>query len=491
MNRKKTPTRPELSDDPNSLALARTLPANVQAEQMLLGAILINHDLLNHVSEFLKSEHFFVALHKKIYHSIEVITEKGLTVTPVTLKSMLDREALFQQEGGIDYLGKLTTLAMMVINPRDYGRIIYDLALKRELIKVGENIVNMAYDSTIEHDSNQQIEQAENVLYNLATEGIGEKGFVQIKDSISESLVSINRAIKNADHVIGVSTGLIEMDMTLSGFHNSDLVIIAARPSMGKTAFALNLAINACNSMKLKDQNLDNPQSVGFFSLEMSSEQLASRLLSMYTSIDSSNLRSGRVSEEHYNELRRASSELSELPFFVDDTPALSISAIRTRARKLKRKHNLGILFIDYLQLITGVNQYDSRVREVTEITQGLKAIAKELNIPVIALSQLSRAVELREDKRPMLSDLRESGSIEQDADVVMFIHREEYYLSRKQPSPGDEKHMEWQANLNKVHNIADIIIAKHRNGPVRNLQIFYDNRYSKFGNLQQTLPKY
>jgi replicative DNA helicase len=490
MNSNKITQGSEVTSDSNDLTLSRKLPSNIQAEQMLLGAILINPDLLNHVSEFLKADHFFEMLHQKIYYSIEVINEKNLTVTPITLKSMLEREESFKQQGGIDYLNKITTLAMMVINPRDYGRIIYDLALKRELIKAGENIVNSAYDSSIEHDANKQIEQAENILYNLATKGIGEKGFVQIKDPISESLVSINRAIKNADHVIGISTGLIELDMTLSGFHNSDLVIIAARPSMGKTAFSLNLAINACNSLKLKNQNSENPMSVGFFSLEMSSEQLASRILSMHTGIDSSDLRSGNVREERYNTLRKAASELTELPFFVDDTPALSISAIRTRARKLKRKHNLGILFIDYLQLITGANHYDSRVREVTEITQSLKAIAKELNIPVIALSQLSRAVELREDKRPMLSDLRESGSIEQDADIVMFIHREEYYLSRKEPSPGDEKYMEWQANLSKVHNIADIIIAKHRNGPVRNLQIFYDNRYSRFGNLQKHLPQ-
>jgi len=490
MSRKKLETEPQLFNVGNNVLnktpLARTLPSNTQAEQMLLGAILINHDLLNNVSEFLRVEHFFEVLHQKIYNAIEVITEKGLTVTPVTLKSMLDREELFHLEGGIDYLGKLTTIAMMVINPKDYGQIIYDLALRRQLIAIGENIVNTAYDSSLENASNQQIESAENKLYNLVTEGAGERGFLKIKESISESLDSINRAMKNSDHVIGISTGLIEMDVTLSGFHNSDLVIIAARPSMGKTAFALNLALNACKSMQLKNQNSDLPKSVGFFSLEMSSEQLASRILSMNTHIDSSSLRSGRVSEEHYNELRKSASELSELPFFVDDSAALSISAIRTRARKLKRKHNLGILFIDYLQLITGMNQYDSRVQEVTEITKGLKAIAKELNIPVIALSQLSRAVELREDKRPMLSDLRESGSIEQDADLVMFIHREEYYLSRKQPSPGDAAHAEWQANISKVHNIADIIIAKHRNGPIRNIQIFYDNRYSKFGNLQK-----
>ena len=464
--------------------LTRTPPCNVQAEQMLLGAILINAEILNQIGEFLRPEHFFEILHQKIYHAIIVITEKSLTPTPVTLKSMLDRDPVFIDAGGQSYLGKLATIAMVVINPYDYGRIIYDLALKRSLIKIGEELVNTAYGSSLDHEALQQIEQAEAKLYDLATEGISEKGFVGIGNSISESLTSINRAMKSSDHVIGTSTGLTDLDNKLSGFHNSDLLIIAGRPSMGKTAFAINLAINACKSLRSKHK--DNPPSVGFFSLEMSSEQLASRLLSMYTNIDSSALRSGMVNEEHYNELRKAALEISELPFFIDDTPALSISAIRTRARKLKRKNNLGILFIDYLQLLRGSSHQENRVLEISEITQGLKAIAKELNIPVIALSQLSRAVEQREDKRPMLSDLRESGSIEQDADVVMFIYREEYYLTRKEPAPGDKKHEEWQTKLDQVLNTADILIAKHRNGPIGNVVIHYDSKYSKFSNLKK-----
>ncbi|WP_367363972.1 replicative DNA helicase [Candidatus Tisiphia endosymbiont of Nedyus quadrimaculatus] len=473
------------------LPVARTLPANVQAEQMLIGAILVNHDYLNTVSEFLRSDHFFEPIHQKIYNAIEIITEKGLIATPVTLRSMLERDELFQQLGGSDYLNKLVTLSMMVINPLDYGRIIYDLAVRRNLIQIGEEVVNNAYDSSLEYDASQQIEHAEGKLYNLASEGINDKSFVKIAVSLSESLASINRAMKNSNHVIGISTGLIDLDRELSGFHNSDLVIIAARPSMGKTAFAINLAINACNSMQLKNKEQEKDKSVGFFSLEMSSEQLATRILSMHTNIDSSALRSGHVTEENYNRLRREIIAL-DLPFFIDDTPALSIAAIRTRARKMKRKYNLGILFIDYLQLIRGINKSDNRVNEISEITQGLKAIAKELNIPVIALSQLSRAVELREDKRPMLSDLRESGSIEQDADIVMFIYREEYYLTRKEPSLSDakyaEKHAEWLSNLNQVYNIADIIIAKHRNGRVGSVKLQYDSQYSKFSNLQKTL---
>lgn len=473
------------------LPVARTLPANVQAEQMLIGAILVNHDYLNTVSEFLRSDHFFEPIHQKIYNAIEVITEKGLIASPVTLRSMLERDELFQQLGGSEYLNKLVTLSMMVINPLDYGRIIYDLAIRRNLIQIGEEVVNNAYDSSLEYDASQQIEHAEGKLYNLASEGINDKSFVKIAVSLSESLANIDRAMKNSNHVIGISTGLIDLDRELSGFHNSDLVVIAARPSMGKTAFAINLAINACNSMKLKNKEQEKDQSVGFFSLEMSSEQLATRILSMHTNIDSSALRSGHVTEENYNRLRREIIAL-DIPFFIDDTPSLSIAAIRTRARKMKRKHNLGILFIDYLQLIRGINKSDNRVNEISEITQGLKAIAKELNIPVIALSQLSRAVELREDKRPMLSDLRESGAIEQDADIVMFIYREEYYLTRKEPPSSDvkyaEKHAEWLSNLNQVYNIADIIIAKHRNGRVGSIKLHYDGQYSKFSNLQKTL---
>ncbi len=483
----KTDKLSDLSESGIIMPIARTLPANVQAEQMLIGAILVNHDYYNIVSEFLRPNHFFEPIHQKIYNSIEVITEKGLIATPITLRSMLERDELFQQLGGSDYLNKLVTLSMMVINPLDYGKIIYDLAVRRNLIQIGEEVVNNAYDSSLEYDSSQQIEHAEGKLYNLASEGVNDKSFVKIGLSLSESLASINRAMKNADHVIGISTGLIDLDEKLSGFHNSDLVIIAGRPSMGKTAFAINLAVNSCKAMQLKNNGQEKEgQSVGFFSLEMSSEQLTTRLLSMHTEINSSALRSGHVTEENYNRLRKEVTTLSDLPFFIDDTPALSIAAIRTRARKMKRKHNLGILFIDYLQLIRGINKSDNRVNEISEITQGLKAIAKELNIPVIALSQLSRAVELREDKRPMLSDLRESGSIEQDSDIVMFIYREEYYLTRKEPSVGDVKHTEWLSKLNQVYNIADIIIAKHRNGPVGNIQLHYDSQYSKFNNLQK-----
>jgi len=468
------------------LAIERSLPANLQAEQMLLGSVLINCELLGQISEFLRAEHFLEPIHQKIYHAMEVLTEKGLIATPTTLKSMLEKDELFQEIEGDKYLIKLTTMAMVVINPYDYGRIIYDLAIKRNLIKVGEDIVNNAYNSTLESSALEQLEIAEVDLYKLASDGLNEKSFAPIKDSVSESLSSIDRAMKNNDHVTGISTGYIDLDKKLSGFHNSDLIIIAGRPSMGKTAFAINFAFNACKSLIRKADPEGPVPSVGFFSLEMSSEQLASRLLSMMTKVDSVDLRTGNVSEERYNDLRKSAAELSDMPFFIDDTPALSISAIRTRSRKLKRKHNLGIIFIDYLQLLKGSSKSDNRVLEISEITQGLKAIAKELNVPVIALSQLSRAVEQRDDKRPMLSDLRESGSIEQDADIVMFLYREEYYLSRKEPQHDDPKYLEWQEKLNKAHNVAETIIAKHRNGAIGSVQLHYVDKFSCISNLER-----
>lgn len=466
--------------------IERVLPAHIKAEQMLLGAILINPNLIEQVNEFLKAEHFFEILHQKIYHAIEIISEKGLTPSIITVDSMLGKDPLFIELTGEEYLIKLTTMAMVVINPKDYGKLIFDSAIKRNLIQIGEETVNTAYDSTLELSGTEQLEMVENKLYQLASDGINERSFLPIKDHVALSLDSINRAMKNSDHVTGISTGLNDLDKKLSGFHNSDLVIIAGRPGMGKTAFAINFAFNACKSL-LKKADPEKPKpSVGFFSLEMSSEQLATRLLSMMTKIDSVALRTGKVNEEHYNDLRRAASELADMPFFIDDTPALTISAVRTRARKLKRKHNLGIIFIDYLQLLRGSHKSENRVIEITEITQGLKAIAKELNIPVIALAQLSRAVEQRVDKKPILSDLRESGSIEQDADVVMFLYREEYYLRGQEPAQTDPKHSEWMDKLHKVHNVAEILVAKHRNGAVGNVSVHYSDSFSVVGNLEK-----
>lgn len=480
-----------LVEEKNKQDIVRKLPSNISAEQMLLGAIIINSDLLERVNEFLRPEHFFEKLHQKIYNAIEILAEKGLTTTHVTIHSMLEQDPLYIEAGGNEYIIKLTTIAMVVINPYDYGKVIYDLALKRNLISIGEEIVNNAYSSTLEEEAVKQIESAEHMLYTLASEGLNEKNFKQIRHSLSISLDNINKAMKHPNHLIGISTGLIDLDKKLLGFQNSDLIILAGRPSMGKTAFAINFAFNACKHLQQENKNSNEPpKSIGFFSLEMSADQLSSRLLAMLTKIDSVALKSGDLKEPDYNNIRNASEQLAEMQFFIDDTPSLSISAIRSRARKLKRKHNLGILFIDYLQLITSNSKKaTNRVIEVSEITQGLKSIAKELNIPVIALAQLSRAVDQREDKRPVLSDLRESGSIEQDADIVMFIYREEYYLRRSQPSMGNEKHADWQKKMNEVENTTEVIVAKHRNGSIGNVTLSYLDKYSSIGNYAKNLP--
>lgn len=461
--------------------LQRRLPVNKEAEQMLLGAILINDKSLEYVDEFLKSEHFYEILHQKIYRAMQTIKTKELSCNLITVKSMLSGDLLYQENGGDEYLYKLTTIAMTVINVAEYGRIIYDAFLKRSLIDIGEEVVNNVYDSTISESAMEQLERAEEKMYHLASEGFRGKSFVQISDPVKNSIANINRAMKNQGKLLGISTGLHDMDKILAGFHDSDLVIIAGRPAMGKTAFAVNFAYNACLDLlkKAKETNAP-PKSVGFFSLEMSSEQLVMRLLSMMTKINSKQFQEGSIQEEDYNKLSSAAMELSQIPFFIDDSPALSIASVRARARKLKRKHNLGILFIDYLQLMRSSTARENRVLEVTEITQGLKAIAKELNIPVIALAQLSRAVETRTEKRPILSDLRESGSIEQDADIVMFLYREEYYLANQVPSDSDQiKYQEWQSKLENVHNMAEIIIAKHRNGKVGSVKAYYETQFS------------
>lgn len=464
----------------------RKLPYDLDVERSLLGAILTNPESINRVNEFLKESHFFDPLHKKIYATAESLTERGLTVTPNIIKNALEKDPLFNEYGGASYLGGLCSLALTVINAKDYGRIVYDSALKRYLISIGEEIVNEAYASSFEDEAEKQIEKAEVKLYGLASEGTIDKRFVKIDSPLAESINAINRAMKSGEKVIGITTGLLDLDEKLSGFHNSDLVILAGRPGMGKTAFALNLALNAASSLKKKHSGPGPVPSVGFFSLEMSSEQLTHRLLSMKGSIDSHKLRTGHIKESDYENLMKSSKEIGDLDFFIDDTPALSISAIRTRARRLKRKHSLGILFIDYLQLIRGSAKSENRVLEISEITQGLKALAKELDIPVIALSQLSRAVEQREDKRPILSDLRESGTIEQDADLVAFIHRDEYYLRihAEDNKTDEKKREEWHKKIENAQNKAEIIIAKHRNGPTGTVNLYYEAKFSKFSNL-------
>lgn len=471
------------SDD----AAYRDQPANVEAEQALLGALLTNNNQLNRIGDDIAPEHFYQPVHTRIFQAILTFHDRGQIASPVTLKHYFDKDEALEEIGGAQYLVQLAASAVHVINVRDYADTIYDLAMKRELILIGEDVVNDAFEQQIDQPAERQIESAEQRLFDLAAAGSGDRGFKPLRGAVIDAIERAESAYKNDGRIVGVDTGLSDMNELLGGLHSSDLLILAGRPSMGKTALATNIAYNAAQFFVEQAKADGEPQkSVGFFSLEMGAEQLAMRLLASASGFASHKLSHGKITHEEFDKLVRASHEMSTLPMHIDDTPALSISALRTRARRLKRTQNLGLLVVDYLQLVRGSHSKgDNRVQEVSEITQGLKAIAKELNIPVMALSQLSRAVESRDDKRPQLSDLRESGSIEQDADVVMFIFREEYYIGRKEPDINKEgEYAKWQEDMERAHNIAEIIVAKHRNGPIGNIRLFFDPNVTQFKDL-------
>ncbi len=476
------------SDSTEAESLVRKVPYNMLAERALLGALLTNNESINRVADYLLAEHFFEPVHQRIYEAIAKLIDRGMIATPVTLKNYFDKDEALSDMGGAEYLSRIMSSSLAIINLEHYGRVVYDLAVRRNLIKIGEDIVNEAFDNEMDMTAKDQIEKAEQTLFNLASEGIGDTGFRHLKVSLIEAINKADAAFKRKEKISGTQTKFGDLDKLLGGLQNSDLLILAGRPSMGKTAFAINMAVNACKSLNenVTSDSLSHPPSVGFFSLEMSSEQLAARMIAMESGVDSSRMRVGSLTDDEFSRIVQGNKALHGLPFFIDDTPALSISALRTRARRLKRKNNLSLLFVDYLQLLRGVSKTSesNRVQEVSEITQGLKAIAKELNIPVVALSQLSRAVETRDDKRPQLSDLRESGSIEQDADVVMFIFREEYYEGRLEPAPDSPKYAEWQSRMDKCMNITEIIIGKQRNGPIGIAKLFFDAKTTKFKDL-------
>ena len=467
----------------------RQAPSNIEAEQALLGALLVNNEALQHIGDQLRADHFYEPLHGRIFEAIQKFNDKGQIANPVTLRHYFDQDETLADIGGGAYLAKLAGAAIHVINIHDYSTMIYDLALKRQLISIGEEVVNTAYAHQIDMAAVTQIEDAEQKLFVLSSqEGGNDKGFRPIRHSVVRAIQQAYYALKHSG-VVGVTTGLNDLDNMLGGLQRSDLLILAGRPSMGKTALAVNIAYNACKSLAKEGATAKETGSVGFFSLEMSAEQLSTRMLSSASKLNSSKIIHGKISPEEFAHLVRVSNEMSQMPFFIDDTPALSIAGLRARARRLKRMNNLKVLVVDYLQLVRGHSSLsqNNRVQEVSEITQGLKAIAKELDIPVIALSQLSRAVESREDKRPLLSDLRESGSIEQDADVVMFIFREEYYLGRSEPSIDDAaKYAKWQEDMARVHNTAEVIVAKHRNGPIGNVRLRFDSNLTLFDNLAE-----
>ncbi len=488
-----TSANPELLSASAAIATPyREAPCNVQAEQALLGALLVNNDALQYIGDLLRAEDFYEPLHARIFDAIQKFNLKGQVANPVTLKHYFDQDSALTDIGGGAYLAKLAASAVTVINISDYSQMIYDLSLKRQLITIGGDVVNDAYQHKIEIPAMEQIESAEQKLFNLSMEGSGDRGFKPIKSSILNAIAQAEHAFKHQG-VVGQTTGLRDLDAMLGGLQKSDLLILAGRPSMGKTALAVNLAYNSCLALakQAKEKNLPikDVGSVGFFSLEMSAEQLTVRMLSSASGINSSKIIHGKISQDDFAQLVRTSNEMATLPYFIDDTPALSISGLRARARRLKRQHNLKVLVVDYLQLVRGSTAASqaNRVQEVSEITQGLKAIAKELEIPVIALSQLSRAVEQREDKRPLLSDLRESGSIEQDADIVMFIYREEYYLSRSMPSMDDHTKFEkWKSDMDRVMNVSEVIVAKHRNGAIGTVKLRFDGNLTQFVDLAE-----
>jgi replicative DNA helicase len=487
-----------------NLSGLRRLPHNVEAEMALLGGILINNRAFERTSDYLRAEHFALPEHRLIFEAVARLIERGQLADPVTLKGYFEQGEILGEVGGGGYLMRLADAAITLSSAHDYGRLIYDLFLRRELISLGDDVVRRAYQAEIEETATQQIERAEHQLYELATTGTVEGGFEPFVRSMHNALKIAETARRRDGLLSGVPTGFLDLDGKLGGLHASDLIILAGRPSMGKTALATNIAFNAARAHRAEEHDDGKKQTVdgavvGFFSLEMSREQLATRILAEQAGISSDRIRRGKVDEDGFVDLIRVAGEMETLPLHIDDTPALSMTAIRTRARRLKRKNGLGAIVIDYLQLIApapGV-RYDSRVQELSEITRGLKALAKELNVPVLALSQLSRAVEQREDKRPQLSDLRESGTIEQDADVVMFIFREQYYHARTEPTQrSDEsldkyldRHGKWQQRGEQIHNKAEVIIAKQRHGPIGKIEMFFDETLTRFADLEKREP--
>lgn len=493
------PDSPPFPTVPAEPTLARVMPHNHEAEQQLLGAIMLSNRSYERVSEFLRPEHFSDPVHRRVYEACGKLIDRGQMANPITLKAYFESDNALAELGGMEYLAALSNSVVSVINAEEYGRLIFDAHMRRELIDLGGDIVNNAYVPNLEQDALEQVREAEARLYELATTGQAEGGFQSFNVVVNQAIADAEAAHKRQGKLSGVPTGLSDLDAKLGGLHDSDLLILAGRPSMGKTALATNIAFNAARAYREERDSLGRKKAVdgamtAFFSLEMSAEQLATRILAEQAEIASHKIRQGELSNDEFERLVLASQALTKLPLFIDDTPALSISSVRTRARRLKRQHGLGLIVIDYLQLLRGSSSggSENRVQEVSEITRGLKALAKELAVPVIALSQLSRAVEAREDKRPQLSDLRESGSIEQDADVVMFVFREQYYLERAEPGrrPDEaedkfnDRHARWQQRCEEVWNTAEVIVAKQRHGPVGTVRLSFRGEFTKFGNL-------
>ncbi len=466
------------------------LPHNIEAEQALLGALMVNNDVYDRVASLVNETHFYDPVHGRIFEIAAQRIQKNALASPVTLKAFLEDDPGLAELGGPAYLARLAGAAISVFAARDYAQMIYDLAIRRDLIAIGQEISGKAATVEVHSEPKDQIVEAEQRLYALGEQGSSDTGFQSFLKAVTDAVQIANAAYMRDGGMAGISTGLIDMDKKLGGLHKSDLLILAGRPSMGKTSLATNIAYNIAKIYK-KGQLPDGSEGavqggvVGFYSLEMSAEQLAARILSEAAEVPSEQIRRGDMTEAEFRRFVEAAKSLESCPLYIDDTPALPISQLAARARRLKRTHGLDVLIIDYLQLVRGTGRSENRVNEISEITQGLKAIAKELDIPVIALSQLSRQVENREDKRPQLSDLRESGSIEQDADVVMFVFREEYYKEREKPGDHDvEAMMKWQDEMESLHGRAEVVIGKQRHGPIGTIELSFEGRFTRFGNL-------
>lgn len=482
--------RPLPSAGPASDPESRELPHNIEAEQALLGALLVNNDVYDKVAAIVSEKHFFDPVHGRIYDIIAQRIARNALASPVTIKAFMETDEGLAELGGPAYLAKLAGASVSIFAARDYAQMIYDMAIRRDLISIGEEIQDKAVNVDVASEPSEQIVEAEQRLYQLSEQGQVESGFQSFLQAVTDAINIAEAAYKRDGGLAGISSGLTDLDRKLGGLHKSDLLILAGRPSMGKTSLATNIAFNIAKTYKKGLRNDGSEGAVdggvvGFFSLEMSAEQLAGRILAEASEVPSNQIRSGDMTEEEFRRFVKAAKTLESCPLYIDDTAALPISQLAARARRLKRTHGLDVMIVDYLQLVRPASAKDSRVNEVSEITQGLKAIAKELDIPVIALSQLSRQVESRDDKRPQLSDLRESGSIEQDADVVMFVFREEYYKEREKPGEHDaEAMMRWQEEMQNLEGKAEVIIGKQRHGPIGTVDLSFEGRFTRFGNL-------
>jgi replicative DNA helicase len=466
----------------------RAPPHNIEVEQELLGAILINNEAFYRVTDFLEPKHFFEPLHQRIFELVGSLIRAGKSASPTTLKTFLPGDLDIAGVSLNQYLARLAAAATTIINAEDFGRTIYNLSIRRALITIGEDIVNLAYDAPVDATPTSHIEDAERKLYAVAETGRYDTGFQNFERALDRAVKMAAAAYQRDGKLSGLATGLKDLDSKMGGLQASDLIILAGRPGMGKTALATNIAYNVAKAWRGEHRTdghmaTVNGGIVGFFSLEMSAEQLATRIIAEQTEIPSTKMRRGEINDQDFDTITDKMIEIQGLPLFIDETGGVSIAQLAARARRLKRQHGLDLIVIDYIQLMQGTSRraMENRVQEVTEITTGLKALAKELNVPILALSQLSRQVENREDKRPQLSDLRESGSIEQDADVVLFVYREEYYLMIKEPRPGTAEHEKWQSDMNDVLGKAEVIIGKQRHGPTGNVPLQFDAQVTRF----------